>query len=263
MTEQDNNDPFNRYSLGAVMSGEGGDEDLTSSSPIRVSGIICLVLSLFSVLALIEWRLVGIGGLALIFGAIALRKTRAGEPPVGTLAAKIGISIALLFSCWGGMMQYMKQETIGGQAEHFGREYIRLAALGEKNYLKELQKEHFHRYGTNMDLDARYAAEEAEAERLAAERQSANDYDDFSESVSANLMKFPEDMEWHRYAPVLLHTHYGRLMADVYFANGTSPNALKIKMTLEYTFNREDGGIEWRVDAISEDQKALVAESIL
>ncbi|QDT62740.1 hypothetical protein SV7mr_52910 [Stieleria bergensis] len=263
MTEQDNNDPFNRYSLGAVMSGEGGDEELTTTSPIRVTGIICLVLSLFSVLALIEWRLIGIGALSLIFGAIALRKTRAGEPPVGTLAAKLGISIALLFSFWGGMMQYMKQETIGGQAEHFGREYIRLAALGEKNYLRELQKEHQQRYGTNMDLDARYAAEAAEAARLAAERGGANDYDDFSETVSANLMKYPEDMQWHRYAPILLHTHYGRLMADVYFANGTGPNALKIKMTLEYSFNREDGGIEWRVDAISEDQKALVAESIL
>ena len=112
------------------MTAETGFDLSDEVAPFRITGflsLICAILSMFSVIAM---PMLAFALAAIVFGFLALRRCDSEKPPVGVTPARIGIVLAVLFGAWGISRPLSKTAIIGGQAEHFAREYVRLVGTG-------------------------------------------------------------------------------------------------------------------------------------
>jgi hypothetical protein len=76
---------------------------------ISSSAVSCLALGVLSVLALLDWWMLVLPALAIVFGILALRQIRVrGDELTGAPLAKIGLALALLFGISGaGRLSYI------------------------------------------------------------------------------------------------------------------------------------------------------------
>ena len=254
-------------SLGAVMSSEAGYEADVDDSPLRVSGFISLLLGLLSGFTIVALPMVGFSIAAVLMGMFALRKSDSKSLPVGTTAARIGILVAVLFGAWGVGRFAFKVNTLGSQAEHFAREFLRVASSGNDIYAKELQKSYVNRYLRTMPLDQAYEMERVKMERQRQEAEERGEPfsmpSDEDDGTVDELVKYPVDQEWYLTRPVRLYNHYGRQMAEVVLAVDKSEKAYKLRIVLEYLVHKDRGTGEWYVETCLPYRERIVAESVL
>lgn len=257
-------------SLGAVMSSEAGYEADVNDSPLRVSGFISLILGLLSGFTIVALPMLSFAIAAVLFGMFALRKSDSKSLPAGTTAARIGILVAVLFGTWGVARYSFKQNTLGGQAEYFARQFVRVASNGNQIYAKELQKSYVNRYLKSMPLERSYELERLERERQAEEyANSAGDTpaspppEEEDNTTILDLVKYPVDHPWVLYRPVRLFNHYGRQKAEVVLASDTSEKPYRLMIVLEYLVHKETGTSEWHVEECMPFRKRIVAETVL
>lgn len=252
-------------SLGAVMSGETGFEVDPNDSPFRVSGFISLLLGLLSGFTIVAIPMVGFAIAAILFGLFALRKSDSKAVPTGTTAARIGILVALLFGSWGAARFAFKANTLGSQAEHCAREFVKVASSGNLMYAKELQKSYVNRYLKTMPLEEHYRQEQQrkdeEMQSQAAQGLGGSSEED--DSTVPDLVKYPVDHKWYLYRPVRVYTQWGRQKAEVILAADQSEKPFRLMVVMEYLVHKEDGTGQWHVENCVPFSERIVAESIL
>ncbi|MCA9140714.1 MAG: hypothetical protein KDB00_28270 [Planctomycetales bacterium] len=262
-------DPISQRSLGAVMSSEAGFEADVDDSPLRISGYISLLLGLLSGFSIVALPMFAFAIAAILFGLFALRKSDSQSLPVGTTAARVGILVALLFGSWGLARYSFKQQTLGGQAEYFARQFIRVASSGNEIYAKELQKSHVNRFLKSMPLEQSYEMERLKREKQAEEyaRETGGEAspppEEEDSTTVAELVKYPPDHPWVLYRRVRVFHHYGRQKAEVILATDRTDKAYRLMIILEYLVNKDTGASEWYVEECTPFRKRIVAESIL
>ena len=79
------------------MRAETGFDEADSAPPLRVSGFVCLLLGMLSVLACFGQPLLIVPLSAIAVGFVALRRS-SGQRPVGTTPAMIGMVLAIFFA---------------------------------------------------------------------------------------------------------------------------------------------------------------------
>lgn len=251
-------------SLGAVMSSEAGYGTEEGGSPLRVSGFISLLLAVLSGFSIVAIPMVGLALAAILFGMFALRKSDSSVVPAGTTAARVGILIAVLLGSWGTARYSFKQQTLGGQAEYFARQFVRVASSGNLVYASELQKSYVNRYLRTMPLEARYKMDRIEREEMvkeaAAQGGSPPEEDD---QTVVDLVKYPVDHQWFLYRPVRVYSHYGSQKAEVVLAADQSEKPYRLRIILEYLTHKERGTGEWYVETCIPYAERIVADSIL
>ncbi|MCO8123617.1 hypothetical protein NHH03_17865 [Stieleria sp. TO1_6] len=253
-------------SLGAVMSSEAGYEAEVDDSPLRVSGFVSLLLALLSGFAIVALPMVAVAIASILFGIYALRKSDSQSIPVGTTAARIGILLAVLFGSWGIARATFKTQTLGGQAEYFARQFVRVASQGNKIYASELQKSYVNRYLKTMPLEERYQQAREERERqiaAAAENGGGGPGPDEEDSTVTDLVKYSPDHKWYLDRPVRVYSHYGRQMAEVILADSQAEKPYRLMLILEYLINKDNGDGEWYVETCTPFRKRIVAEKVL
>ncbi|MCS7466273.1 hypothetical protein NZK35_06235 [Stieleria sp. ICT_E10.1] len=253
--------------LGAVMSSEAGYEADVDDAPLRISGFVALLLSLLSGFTIVALPMVGFAIAAVLFGMFALRKSDSQSLPVGTTAARIAIVLAVLFGTWGVGRYSLKRNTLGGQAEYFARQFVRVASSGNEIYAKELQKSYVNRYLKTMPLEETYELERLKMERKMKEARERGEEvsppGDEDSSTVTDLVKYPVDQEWVLWRPVRVFSHYGRQKAEVVLATDHTEKAYKLRIVLEYMIHKDRGTAEWYIETCLPYRDRIVAESVL
>jgi hypothetical protein len=246
------------------MSSEAGYEADVDDSPLRISGFISLILALLSGFTIVALPMLGVAVAAVFFGLFALRKSDSKSLPVGTTAARIGILLAVLFGTWGAARYGFKQKTLGGQAEYFAREFVKVACSGNEIYAKELQKSYVNRYLKTMPLEERYEQERLKREEQAREAEERGGDPPLEEDTTvADLSSYDVDHEWFLYRPVRVYHQYGRQKAEVVLADDRSKSPYRLRIVMEYLVHKERGTSEWHVETCLPYRERIVAESIL
>ena len=251
-------------SLGAVMSSEAGYEADVDDSPLRISGFISLILAVLSGFTIVALPMLGVAIAAVLFGIFALRKSDSKSLPVGTTAAQIGILLALLFGTWGTARYAFKQNTLGGQAEYFAREFVKVACSGNEIYAKELQKSYVNRYLKTMPLEDRYEQERQRRERETRDaEEQGGDAPPEDDTTVLDLSAYSVDHEWFLDRPVRVFNKYGRQKAEVVLAADRSKSPYRLRIIMEYLVHKERGTSEWHIETCLPYRERIVAESIL
>ncbi len=258
-------EPYQPRSLGAVMSSESGFEPEADGSSFRISGFISVILALVGGFAIVAWPMVGFCIAAVGFGLFALRKSVGNIKPTGTTAGKIGIVLGLLFGSCGISRPVSYQHTLGGQAEHFAREFVKLASTGNTVYTSELQKSYVNRYPLTVPLIQRYEQDRLSRLKAAEEQEGSGPPAgmDEDESTVPDLSKYAPDHEWILAQPVRVYTKYGRLQATVILAADRSEKPYQLNVTMEHLFHKERGTSEWHVDGCMPHRERIVAPMTL
>ena len=233
------------------MSAEAGFDGDDIQAPIRISGFICLLLGLASVVSFLAIGVMVVPFLAIGFGLFALRKY--GQPtPVGINAARWGMLFAIGFGAFGLGVPLFKKHTLGTQAEYFAKEFVKLVASGEDYYVLELQKSYVNRFLRSMPLAEHYESIEL-SEDLENHRGS---------SLKSLLVRLGPDAKWELDRSVYVYHKYGRDHAEVVLVNNDGKKPQLITVSLEKAISK-DGDIQWHVDNFMMYRERLVAESIL
>ena len=235
------------------MSAETGFEDDEKIAPFRVSGFVCLLLGMASVLSFVAKPVLIIPMMAIAFGLFALRRCEGGTP-VGTTAAKLGMLMAVGFGAYGLGMPMFKQRILGERAEYFAREFIELIAKDKILYAAELQKKHPNRFLKTMSLEEHYKSNPTAEENL--ERSAAM-------QLSGKLQEIGAGANWKLSEPVKVYVKYGRQEAEVVLRNDDLTRPLIIQVVLELIDSKQTGAYEWSVNLFQEQRSRIVAESVL
>lgn len=220
--------------------------------PLRASGIVCLILGLLSFWATVAWQMLIIPILAIIFGVIAMRKW--GEVrPAGTTAAAIGLVLASGFGAAGIAIPAMKQNTLGQQAEYFGRQFLELCGEGETELVLELQKPAKNRQLGSMDLEKAYSEDAVAAQQMEAA----------SEGLASTIAEFGPDIEWELAQPVRVFFKYGIEKADTYWIDPSGKVTQTVQVLMEWHPNEVDGTGQWHVSLFQYHRELIVAPSVL
>lgn len=231
------------------MRAETGYELDESVPPLRFTGYVCLILGLISPAALIGLPAVVIPILAVFFGVIALRPS--SQKPAGTMAAKIGMVLAVGFGLCGWMLVRMKTQTLGGQAEYFSRQFIEAINLGHDEFALEMTKEARNRFSQATSLESYYRASEKAGDSL---RQFK------TEGASTLIRKCGPDAEWVLDRPTKIYHSFGFDRARVVWKNPSTDTT--IVFVMKYIVDPNDVG-QWNIERFYKDAELIVAESVL
>ena len=238
------------------MRAETGFEDVESRTPFRISGFLCLLLGLLSVLAVFGKPLLVFPLGAFVVGFIALRRNEegAGGPrPVGTTPAMIGMVLAAGFGACGYFMPWFKDMTLGAQAEKFGRDYLEVISRGDDYYAIELGKDYANRFPTTMDLDQHYALSE-QGQKVLEEFQSS--------AVVNTVREGGEGANWVLDRSVRIYYSYGREHAVLIWKDSNGGVTTKLHMFLDYMVDSKGNG-QWYVEECTVLSARFTAPAIL
>ncbi len=240
-------------SIVPAMGAERGYELDESVAPLRISGFVCLILGLLSVISVVGLVLLLIPISAILFGLFALR--RHGElVPVGTGAARIGLVLAVGFGSCGFFLPWMKNATLGKQAKQFGRDYIEVVAHDELELAMELRKDYVNRFPSTMPLKAHYSLSEGAEEQLIEFRQDA---------VNRTILARGPGAAWKLARPVRIFTHYQMQQAELVWMDPTGQESMRLHMFLEYDLDHRNGDGQWYVLRVLPYAEPIVAPLIL
>ncbi len=234
------------------MSAEAGFDGNELQAPIRISGFLCLILGLVSAMAFLSIGMLIVPALAIGFGVFALRRYNPPKP-VGIKAAYIGMVLAVGFGMFGLGVPLFKKNTLGSQAEHFARDFLKVVAKGEDHYALELRKDHVNRFIRSMPLDEHYKSNE-NAQKILEE---------FREDGLVSIVRsLGPDAKWELDRPIRVFYSYGAEHADVVLANydNATPQVIRVVMQAKVA---SDGKLQWHVENFMTYRERIVAESIL
>lgn len=225
-------------------------DDLTA--PLRLSGFLCLLVGLLSFFCTMFQPLLFLPIVALVFGGIALRRW-SGQQPIGIRPAMVGMVLAAGFGSCGLFLPWMKNMTLGKQAERCTLQYIDVVALGNYEMALELRKDHVNRFPDTMPLREHYASSE-ETMRTLEEFQQ--------ETLNATFQKIGPGGNWVLDRPTRVYYSYGREHAEVVWIdrNGETPSA--IQFFLEYMIDTNGDG-QWHITTAQTYREPIVAPTVL
>lgn len=231
------------------MGAETGFGDDDSTPPLRFSGFVSLLLSLFSWVSILVLGAIVIPILAVLIGLFALRPSRFGTP-VGTLPARLGICLAVALGICGYLVPFFKTQTLGGQAKAFAMDYIEVVNAGHDTLGIELKKEKRNRFSKEMPLDDHYDGSEQTSEVL------ANFEEDGGNGV---IRQAGPDANWVLDRPMHVFHQYGIDRAHLVFRNDQGK---LLQFYMHYKIDVGDVG-QWHISRIQPYRELIVAESIL
>ncbi len=234
------------------MGAEGGFEVDETVPPLRISGFLCLLFGLLSVLSLITFPMIAMPIIAIAFGLFALRSYE-GPKPVGLTLAKIGLVLAVGLGACGFSVHKFKQSTLANQAEYFARQYLQVIGTGEFAVALELKKDVINRLPMHMPLDEHYNS----TEEL---KKSLSEFAD--EGLNKEIHELGPDTKWVLLKKPYVFQKYGTDQAEMVFTNPESKDPKKVYVLLKFEIDKQ-GILQWRVDQLRIDMERLVAESIL
>ncbi len=224
-----------------MMSAEGSHEVEVEATPVRVTGFVALLLGLISFSAVLGASLLVIPVGAIVLATIALRPYR-GERPIGYLAAQIAIFCAVLFAVWGISERHFKARDLGGQAERFAGEWLRLVGQGELELAVELQVHPTRRQPASMPLKDYY--QRSETARGLMDQFREQEF--IPELIAAGSQpQWVLDREPHSY------TLYGRELTRTVWRDVTGRISALVKVEMEYFGSPRVDSPAWKVELVS------------
>ncbi|MEM9828799.1 MAG: hypothetical protein AAF958_19590 [Planctomycetota bacterium] len=126
------------------MADESEFETIEGVAPIRPTGVVAFLLSLFSPACYFGWGMIWAPVASVLFGLFAIR-SYTGERPGGITLGKIGILISVLFGMVGGTVHTMRRQTLTSQAEQFAMQFLSTVARGENEIALQLSQPYMAR----------------------------------------------------------------------------------------------------------------------
>ncbi|MDG2223792.1 MAG: hypothetical protein P8L85_20605 [Rubripirellula sp.] len=238
------------------MHAETGYEEPEYRTPFRISGFLCLLVGLVSVLAVYGKPLLIFPATAFALGMIALRRTGEGETgmrPIGTTPAMIGMVLATGFGVYGFCLPWFKDATLGAQAEKFGRDYIEVIARGDDYFAIELGKDYANRFPTTMDLGQHYALSE----------QGEKILDEFQKSPVVDIVRGGKGQsQWVLDRSAHIYYSYKREHAELIWRDAGGGTTAKIHMFLDYLVDSRGNG-QWHIEECTVLSPRYTAPAIL
>ena len=235
------------------MKAEAGFDLDDSAPPLRVSGFLCLLFGALSFLSMLGQPMLVLPLIAFLLGMFALRRY-AGQVPIGTRAAMLGMILAAGFGSCGLFIPWMKTMTLGWQAEKFSRDYIEVIARGEDEFAMELQKDYVNRFPVTMSLKQHYNMSEAGSRALEEFQES---------SLNGMIRKRGPNAEWVLDQPTRIYYSYGREHAEVVWSDPTGETQARVQFFMEYRPDHSNGDGQWHVYVAQQYRERIVAESVL
>lgn len=234
------------------MHAEAGFEHNEAVPPLRISGFLCLLFGVLSILSPIGRPMLLLPLISFVFGFVALRRSERLAGP-GTRAALVGLVLAAGFGMCGLMLPTLKTMTLADQAEKFSRYYIEVIALEEDEFAMELKKDHVNRFAVTMSLKEHYEQNE----------QSYRQFSEFrNESVHRAIRDRGPNAEWALERPIRIYYSYGRQHAEIVWMDPTGQVDTKLYMLMEYRIDPEGQG-QWHMATVMPLMERYVAEAIL
>ncbi len=253
----------------AGMSAETGYEEESQEQEFRISAFLSVLFGVLGFLGVITPILVLIPALGLLLAIFSRRKFK-GLKPVGYKLSVLGGVLSMFFLFLGFFVHYLEQKSMGGQAEYFAREYMKIVALDEAELALELQKAPVDRFLKGMSLKEFYARLQEDRERKLKENSremvegSVNVLADFrAETVNKRLRQLGPDAQWELIKAPLFHQQYGVYRTDLYLKNTEGEKPFEIWIQLELSRNKKTNGFEWKVSECAVNSQQLYAESVL
>lgn len=234
----------------AGMGAETSYQAVQETEPARPSGFIALGLGVFSAVAFLGVPLLIIPVLAIITGLLALRRCD-GNAPLGTGPAKLGLILAVGFGACGIAVPWLKVTTLGGQAERFSRDYLRLVARGDDYLAMELEKRPLSRLPATMSLSDYYQSNPGGQGKLEFFR---------IKTVNERIRQYGVDADWRLDRPVRLDYHFGREKAEVVWLEPSGKK--RVQFFMEYQVDKEGIG-QWHIETVQNYRERIVAERVL
>ncbi len=227
--------------------------------PVRPSGFVGLILGIISFAATAGLQALLIPLAAIAVCLFALRKS-GDVRPVGTTAAKIGLILACGFGACGAGLIYFKYQTIGGQAEHFAREFLELCRTDNKPLIAELQRSAINRRPAETRLDE---TPEATGEPEPSSEEAAMMASEAAEEggLADQIRELPRDPQW-KLVDKDVFIRYRVEKVELRFKDTTGQ--MSSDVTVEMIWDGDKDGIgQWHVGLFQFHRERIVAESIL
>ncbi len=239
-------------------TGYGVEEQPT---PIRPSGFFTLLLGLLSTLSVLGRPLLVLPVLTILLGLFALRPS-GDRKPIGGLAAKLGLILAVGFGAAGFCVPWFAAQKVGSEASYFSEQYLRLIAQDDRELAMEMRKDHINRAPARMSLVAHYAQMEADAK----EKQALTEMETPLESYEgdegvASLKKVGPDIDLVETKSPRLYSRFGEEMVDTFWNNTNDPFNDDLIVTMTYKVDAESGLRQWYVKRVMTDQDQPIAEA--
>ena len=235
------------------MGAESGFDPEDSSVPLRISGFISLLLGLISWVTITAVAAIVIPIMGFAFGLFALRssgsKASGSGKPTGTLAARLGMILAVGFGACGLALPMLKTRTLGEQAKQFSLRYIDVVNRGYDEVGIELKKEHRNRFSKEMPLEDHYAGQESSQQALGEFR---------GDGANAIIRSQRHDAPWVLDRPIRVYLKYGIDRADVIWK---SEDGKRIHFFMQYQIDGNDVG-QWHIGHCQPYRELIVAEVI-
>ncbi len=234
------------------MHAEAGFEVDESVRPLRISGFLCLLFGILSILSPIGRPMLLLPLISFALGFIALRRWE-GPTPIGRRPALIGLVLAAGFGMCGLMLPTFKTMTLARQAEKFSRDYLEVIALEEDEFAMELNKDYVNRFPETMSLKEHYHASEQSYQRLSEFREN---------SIHEMIRRRGPNAEWALDRPIRIYYSYDREHAEIVWMDPTGQIESKIYMILDYTIDQQGQG-QWHVTTATPLTPKYVADAVL
>ena len=224
---------------------------------VRPSGFVGLLLGIVSFAAVAGLQALLIPVVAIAVCLFALRRTD-GPRPIGDWAARIGLVLAIGFGVCGLGLVYFKYHTLGGQAEHFAREFLQLCRGDNEVLIAELQKSAVNRRPAETRLDEAASTTSDEPTDPAA----MDDLDeDAGNSLAAQIRELRKDPVWQLVEKDVF-IRYQIEKVNLRFHDAT--DQLSNDVQIEMIWNGDKDGVgQWHVGLFQFHRERIVAESIL
>ena len=248
------------------MGAETGYAEEDNTPTMRVLGYVSLFLGLISWAAVLGTGGIVVAVLAVLFGVIAIRPTKAGKLS-GIMPAKMGIFLGVGFALAGFFLSYFKTQSLGTQAEKFARNYIEVIQSDNKVYGMELRKIYSNRFTHSMPLAEYYREAERRAQKAASTSGGGGESGGRSalqtfRTDPANELIWGQDAKtrWALERPVRVFHQYHIDRAEVVLIMpGTNK---RLQFILQYHIDPTDVG-QWHIQLVQPYRELIVSESIL
>ena len=238
MSETENAQPIFRTPAMTVGSEA---EWLSESRPMRVSGLLALLLGLFSFTALFGAPMMIVPVLAIVAGLVALRPYT-GLEPTGYRMAKVALVLATLFGVWGTATRQFKHRTLADQANGFAIRWLELLAQGDIEVALELKKYPAQRQSATMSLPEYYRSSTEGTAFLQEFREN---------DTAVQLIDAGDTVRWEPFRATESYQFNGRQLTTTYWKDQTGSVNTPIRLTMEYLPPTADTPAQWLVDNVS------------
>lgn len=225
------------------------DPDQLESQPLRISGVISLLLGLISAIALAGPYMWVVPILAVLVGLFALRPSKL--PYTGKAAALIGLGLGLFFLTWAATARDVVEQVHLEKAKRFVTQWLDSFQSGEPEFCFEMTLPEDKRLYKSVNL-ATYYANPVDSSDVDGPPGGEPKFSEFIEQpLVKSLLNAEKKPQW-QYAGVIKTLKLpGMRRWTLRFedTSGTLPQPVAVIMEVKES---PDGEYRWQVQNISE-----------